>query len=114
MEKLSVEDKILGRKEPMPKTDLQLKAFTSETKYKVNSIGKDNPSVMNGEMLKSILPLKQREKICMGDIVIEYNGLRIERIVDTTDEPTISKKETVDEEISVTEEVKPKTRKRTK
>ena len=55
MEKLTVEDKIMGRTEPLPKTELQLKAFTTETKYKVNSIGKDNPSIMVGTFVDRIL-----------------------------------------------------------
>lgn len=105
MEKLTVEDRIMGRTEPLPKTDLQLKAFTRETKYKVRSIGKDNPSIMNGGMLAKILPLEQRERIMRGDIVVEYNELHIERII----EPTIKENLTVEDE----EPPKPK-RKRAK
>ena len=104
MEKLTVEDRIMGRTEPLPKTDLQLKAFTAETKYKVNSIGKDNPSIMVGSFVDRILPIKIKEQIKNGEIVVEYNGLRIERI----EEPTIKENLTVDEETP-----KPK-RKRTK
>ena len=87
----------MGRTEPLPKTDLQLKAFTRETKYKVRSISRDNPSIMNGGMLAKILPLEQRERIMRGDIVIEYNELHIERIV-----------EPVAEKISATDEEPPK------
>ena len=102
MEKLTVEDRIMGRTEPLPKTDLQLKAFTAETKYKVNSIGKDNPSIMVGSFVDRILPIKIKQQIKNGEVVVEYNGLRIERIVEPTDE-----------EISVVEPPKPK-RKRAK
>ena len=102
MEKLTVEDRIMGRTEPLPKTDLQLKAFTAETKYKVNSIGKDNPSIMVGSFVDRILPIKIKQQIKNGEVVVEYNGLRIERIV-----------EPIDEEISVVEPPKPK-RKRAK
>lgn len=94
MEKLTVEDRIMGRTEPLPKTELQLKAFTAETKYKVNSIGKDNPSIMVGSFVDSILPLEIKRQIKNGEIVVEYNGLRIERIV----EPTIKENLTVEEE----------------
>ena len=94
MERLTVEDKIMGRTEPLPKTDLELKAFTAETKYKVNSIGKDNPSIMVGSFVDRILPLEIKRQIINGKIVVEYNGLRIERIV----EPTIKENLTVDEE----------------
>ena len=96
MEKLTVEDRIMGRTEPLPKTDLQLKAFTAETKYKVNSIGKDNPSIMVGSFVDRILPIKIKEQIKNGEIVVEYNGLRIERIVG--EEPTIKENLTVEEE----------------
>ena len=107
MEKLTVEDRIMGRTEPLPKTDLQLKAFTAETKYKVNSIGKDNPSIMVGSFVDRILPIKIKEQIKNGEIVVEYNGLRIERIIE--EEPTIRKNQIVEDE----EPPKPK-RKRAK
>ena len=94
MEKLTVEDRIMGRKEPLPKTDLELKAFTAETKYKVNSIGIDNPSIMVGSFVDRILPLEIKRQIKNGEIVVEYNGLRIERI----EEPTIKESLTVEEE----------------
>ena len=97
MEKLTVEDRIMGRKEPLPKTDLELKAFTAETKYKVNSIGIDNPSIMLGSFVDRILPLEIKRQIKNGEIVVEYNGLRIERIVE--EEPTIQKNQIVDEEL---------------
>ena len=94
MERLTVEDKIMGRTTPLPKTDLELKAFTAETKYKVNSIGIDNPSIMVGSFVDRILPLEIKRQIKNGEIVVEYNGLRIERI----EEPTIKENLTVDEE----------------
>ena len=97
MEHLTVEDRIMGRKEPLPKTDLELKAFTAETKYKVNSIGKDNPSIMVGSFVDRILPLEIKRQIKNGEIIVEYNGLRIERIVE--EEPTIRKNQIVDEEL---------------
>ena len=97
MEKLTVEDRIMGRTEPLPKTDLQLKAFTAETKYKVNVVGKDNQSIMTGSMLKNMLPLSHRDLIHNGEIVIEYNNMRIERII-----------EPVAEKISATDEEPPK------
>ena len=94
MEKLTVEDRIMGRKEPLPKTDLELKAFTAETKYKVNSIGIDNPSIMVGSFVDRILPLEIKRQIKNGKIVVEYNGLRIERI----EEPVAEKISVTDEE----------------
>ena len=86
MEKLTVEDRIMGRTEPRPKTELELKAFTSEMKYKVAAIGNDNYSIVDGDFLNSILNLEQKQKIISGEMVIETNGLRIERIVEVTDQ----------------------------
>ena len=112
MEKLTVEDRIMGRTEPLPKTDLQLKAFTAETKYKVNSIGIDNPSIMVGSFVDRILPLEIKRQIKNGEIVVEYNGLRIERIVEVTDQVECTSDQVTDQ---VTDQVilKPK-RKRVK
>ena len=94
MEHLTVEDRIMGRTEPLPPTDLQLKAFTSEMKYKVAAIGNDNYSIVDGDFLNSILNLEQKQKIISGEMVIETNGLRIERI----EEPTIKENLTVEEQ----------------
>lgn len=96
MEKLTPEDRIMGRKEPLPKTELQINAFSPETKYKVNSIGKDNPSIMVGSFVDRILPFEIKQQIKNGEIVVEYNGLRIERIVE--EEPTVKENLTVEEE----------------
>lgn len=109
MEKLTPEDRIMGRKEPLPKTELQINAFSPETKYKVNSIGKDNPSIMVGSFVDRILPFEIKQQIKNGEIVVEYNGLRIERI----EEEVVKENLTTDEEISVVEPPKPK-RKRAK
>ena len=97
MEHLTVEDRIMGRTEPRPKTELESKAFTSEMKYKVAAIGNDNYSIVDGDFLNSILDLEQKQKIASGEMVIETNGLRIERIV-----------EPVAEKISATDEEPPK------
>lgn len=82
MEKLTPEDRLLGRKEPLPKTELETKAFSSETKYRVNTIGKDNHSIMIGSFVDRILPLEIKQKIRRGEIAIEYNGLMFERLVE--------------------------------
>ena len=108
MEKLTVEDRIMGRKEPLPKTDLELKAFTAETKYKVNSIGIDNPSIMVGSFVDRILPLEIKRQIKNGEVVVEYNGLRIERIIEVTEQVECTTDQVTDQVI-----LKPK-RKRAK
>lgn len=94
MEHLTVEDRIMGRTEPLPKTDLELKAFTSEMKYKVAAIGNDNYSIVDGDFLNSILDLEQKQKITSGEMVIETNGLRIERLETVVEEETPTVEET--------------------
>ena len=94
MEHLTVEDRIMGRTEPRPKTELELKAFTSKMKYKVAAIGNDNYSIVDGDFLNSILDLEQKQKITSGEIVIETNGLRIERLETVVEEETPTVEET--------------------
>ena len=97
MEKLTVEDRIMGRTEPLPPTELQLKAFTDETKYLVYAEGNDNKKVVTGVSIGRILSMENKQLITNGELVIKANGLVIERIV-----------EPVAEKISVTDEEPPK------
>ena len=94
MEKLTVEDRIMGRTEPLPPTELQLKAFTDETKYLVYAEGNDNKKVVTGVSIGRILSMENKQLITNGELVIKANGLVIERIV----EPTIKESLTVEEE----------------
>ena len=96
MEKLTVEDRIMGRTEPLPPTELQLKAFTDETKYLVYAEGNDNKKVVTGISIGRILSMENKKLITNGELVIKANGLVIERIVE--EEPTIKENLTVDEE----------------
>lgn len=109
MTKLSLEDKIMGRKEPLPLTELQLKAFTNETKYLVYAEGNDNKKVVTGVSIGRILSMENKQLITSGEKQVKANGLVIERIVE---EATEEISET-DEKISVVEKPKPK-RKRAK
>ena len=97
MEKLTVEDRIMGRTEPLPPTELQLKAFTDETKYLVYAEGNDNKKVVTGVSIGRILSMESKQLITNGELVVKANGLRIERIV-----------EPVAEKISATDEEPPK------
>lgn len=94
MEKLTVEDRIMGRTEPLPPTELQLKAFTDETKYLVYAEGNDNKKVVTGVSIGRILSMENKQLITNGELVIKANGLVIERI----EEPTIEENSTVEEE----------------
>lgn len=95
MEKLTLEDKIMGRKESLPKTELQLKAFTTETKYIVHAEGRENVKIVDGVFVARILSKESKEEITNGTIEIKANGLVIKRIVE--DEPTIKENLTVEE-----------------
>ena len=97
MEKLTVEDRIMGRTEPLPPTELQLKAFTDETKYLVYAEGNDNKKVVTGVSIGRILSMENKQLITNGELVVKANGLVIERIV-----------EPVTEKISATDEEPPK------
>ena len=94
MEKLTVEDRIMGRTEPLPPTELQLKAFTDETKYLVYAEGNDNKKVVTGISIGRILSMENKQLITNGELVVKANGLVIERI----EEPTIKENLTVKEE----------------
>ena len=87
----------MGRTEPLPPTELQLKAFTDETKYLVYAEGNDNKKVVTGVSIGRILSMENKQLITNGELVIKANGLVIERIV-----------EPVAEKISVTDEEPPK------
>ena len=119
MTKLSLEDKIMGRTEPLPLTELQLKAFSDETKYLVYAEGSDNKKVVTGVKIGRILSLEKRELITNGKLVVKANGLVIERIVELTVEENLTVEEdvkenlTTDEELSIVEKPKPR-RKRAK
>ena len=94
MEKLTVEDRIMGRTEPLPPTELQLKAFTDETKYLVYAEGNDNKKIVTGVLIGRILSMESKQLITNGELVVKANGLVIERII----EPTIKENLTVDEQ----------------
>ena len=96
MTKLTLEDKIMGRKEPLPLTDLQLKAFTNETKYLVYAEGNDNKKIVTGVSIGHILSMENKALITNGEKQVKANGLVIERIVE--EEPTINENLTVEEE----------------
>lgn len=94
MEKLTVEDRIMGRTEPLPPTELQLKAFTDKTKYLVYAEGNDNKKIVTGVLIGRILSMESKQLITNGELVVKANGLVIERI----EEPTIEENLTVDEQ----------------
>lgn len=80
MERLTVEDKIMGRTEPLPKTDLELKAFTPATKYEVYAEGNDNKKVVDGTFIDKILSMETKTLIKNGEMEVKANGLVIKRL----------------------------------
>ena len=103
MEKLSDTDKILGLTEPRTKTELELKAFTKETKYIVRAENNNNEKVVDGAFVERILSLEAKKQIMNGKSTIKACGLEITRI----EEP----KELISETETVEELPKPKRRK---
>lgn len=95
MTKLTVEDRIMGRKEPLPPTELQLKAFTNETKYLVYAEGNDNKKVVTGVSIGRILSVEKKQLITSGEKQVKANGLVIERI----EQPTVKENLTVEEDV---------------
>lgn len=104
MEKLTPEDKLLGRTEPLPKTELQINAFSADMKYEVGNKEGTNTSIMVGTMVERVLPFELKQKIRYGETEIEYGGVIFKRL-----EPVVKTEEVKEEE----ETPKPK-RKRVK
>ena len=103
MEKLSDTDKILGLTEPRAKTELELTAFTKETRYIVRAENNNNEKVVDGVFVGRILSLETKKQIMNGKITIKACGLEITRI----EEPKEVIPETKTEEL-----LKPKKKKR--
>ena len=106
MKILTAEDRIMGRTEPKEKTELELKAFTADTKYIVCADGSENKKVVDGIFVEKILSYDSKQEVLKGKLVIKANGLVIERIEEEPKEVVISEMETVEEELP-----KPKRRK---
>ena len=91
MERLSDEDKLLGLTEPRPKTLIEKTAFTDAVQYEVQTEGYNNKSIENGNVIASILPFEEKQKILNGESELKYNGLIIKRITQVT--PKVEVKE---------------------
>lgn len=86
MERLSDEDKLLGRTEPKPKTILEKTAFNEKTLYKTGNKEGTNTSIETGETVASILPYNLKREVLNGAVKVEYNGIVIERIIEESKE----------------------------
>jgi hypothetical protein len=104
MDKLTTKDKILGKTEPTPLTQEGKNSFLATTKYKVGNKEGTNTSITTGEMVNNFLPPDLKRRIMQGALVVEYNGIVVERIVERIQE------ETTKEEVVVKEVKKPKKR----
>lgn len=94
MQNLTDEEKLLGFKEPRPKTLIQKTAFTDACQYEVHTEGYDNKSIESGNLIGDILPSEIKQLILNGESEITYNGLVIKRLTQVT-----PKKEEVNEEV---------------
>lgn len=77
---LTEEDKLLGRTEPREKTLLERTVLTDACRYEVETKGKNNKSVVNGDLINTILPVEEKKRLLNGEIEIVYNNLIIHRI----------------------------------
>ena len=103
MQNLTDEEKLLGFKEPRPKTLIEKTVFTDACQYEVCTEGYNNKSIENGNIIAAILPTDEKQKLLNGESEITYNGLIIKRLTQVT-----PKKEEVKEEVEEeVEEPKP-------
>lgn len=79
---LTEEDKLLGRTQPRPKTLLEKTIFTDACRYEVETEGRNNKSVVNGDLINNILPTNIKDKLRNGELEINYNGLVVRRITE--------------------------------
>lgn len=77
---LTEEEKLLGMTEKSPKKMAEKVLFTEACRYEVHTEGKDNKSIEGGNIIKSILPPEQRERLSNGENEIVYNGLVIKKL----------------------------------
>jgi hypothetical protein len=103
--KESIENQVLGNKEPEVKKLNDNELFTTHKKYKVKHEKVKDSSIIDGETIKNILPINEKIKLAEGAKKLEYNGFIIEVIEET---PTIEEISTAEE----TETVAPKPKKK--
>lgn len=114
MEKLTDEEKLLGMTEPRPRTLIEKTVFTDACKYEVYTEGYDNKSVENGNLIASILPSEEKQRILNGEFEIVYNGLVIKRLTQVTPKKEEAPKEEIEEEKPVKKPVKKAVKKKVK
>lgn len=77
---LTEEDKLLGRTTPRKKTILEKQALSEAYQYEICLIGRDNVSVVGGNIIDSILSYENKQKLMSGVEELEANGFKIKRI----------------------------------
>lgn len=116
---LTDEEKLLGFKEPRPRTMIEKTVFTDACQYEVHTEGYNNKSIENGNMIAAILPVEEKQRILNGEFEIVYNGLVIKRITqivptEKVEEPKEEPKEVQEEEKPVKKPAKKVTKKKVK
>jgi len=117
MQSLTDEEKLLGFTEPRPKTLIEKTAFTDACQYEVHTEGYSNKSIENGNLIASILPSEEKQKILNGEFEIVYNGLVIKRLTQVAPKGVNEQKEEapkVEEEKPIKKPVKKAVKKKVK
>ena len=87
---LTDEEKLLGITEKSPKKMIEKTIFTDACRYEVHTEGKNNKSVEGGNIIKSILPPEQQQRLLNGENEIVYNGLVIKKLTELTPKKAVN------------------------
>ena len=102
--KESIENQVLGIDEPIIKQNDIKDFFTSDKKFRIKNVGAESFSIVNGSLIKNILPFSKKQEMANGLKNLEYNGFIIEVVEEVG--PIIRENRTVEEQL------KPKKKKR--
>lgn len=79
---LTDEEKLLGITEKSPKKMIEKTIFTDACRYEVHTEGKDNKSIEGGNLIDSLLPYNEKQRLLNGESEIVYNGLVIKKLTE--------------------------------
>lgn len=88
---LTDEEKVLlGVKEQRQKNMYEETIFTEFCRYEVHTEGRNNKSVEGGNIVKSILPPEEQQRLLNGENEIIYNGLVIKKLTELTPKKAVN------------------------
>lgn len=109
---LTDEDRLMGKTEPEYYTVTELNAFTNKVVYEVTNLELNNkPTLVYGNMIDSFIDSEARKELEKGENEVKSKKGYLIKVYKKKEE-TISKMETVDEEISITDEIPRKPRRK--